>query len=122
MTRSIFTSLLFGLLIGFAGCATQRTELTSVTSSATDDDSANGSVLYTFWSNDPITHALSLADGLPGGMFQDHQVKNRDSYIEFDHYQADGFTVGIQGGDKGCIVDLGEETNFAARYGVKETV
>jgi hypothetical protein len=65
------------------------------------------STISTLYSNDPIAHTLCLTDGREGGVFQDGQARNRCSHIDFDTYKAGSLSVGIQGGEVGAIVDLG---------------
>jgi len=56
-----------------------------------------------------------------GHVIQDHIVKNGGSDIDFDGYQAGAFSVGIEGGSEGAIVDLGSEKHMEAKYGYRET-
>jgi hypothetical protein len=65
------------------------------------------STISTLYSNDPVAHTLCLIDGREGGVFQDGEARNRCSHIDFDTYKAGSLTVGIQGGEAGVIVDLG---------------
>ena len=78
--------------------------------------------IATLYALDATTSHLSLADGMPGAVVQDHLTFNRDSQLSFDTYAKDCFRVGIQGGDIGAIVDLGDDDALKARYGYKETV
>lgn len=78
--------------------------------------------LSTMHALDPIGALLSLRDGAPGHVFQDHIVKNRDSHISFHVYAKDSFQVGIQGGDRGVIIDLGSDAALQSRYGYADTV
>src|SRR5215813_15398904 len=61
----------------------------------------------TLYALDPLTHTLSFDDGQPGNVFDNSQVKNRNSHIDFGSYYADSFTVGIQGRQIRKILDLG---------------
>ena len=65
------------------------------------------STISTLYSADPIAHTLCLTDGREGGVFQDGEARNRCSHIDFDTYKAGSLSVGIQGGEVGAIVDLG---------------
>lgn len=78
------------------------------------------STITTLYSNDPIARTLCLTDGREGGVFQNGEARNRCSHIEFDTYKLGSFSVGIQGGEAGAIVDLGSwrdlRTNQAFPY------
>lgn len=76
----------------------------------------------TLYAHDPLGWSMSLRDGGPGLVMQGNRLFNRDSTIAFDAYDADSFTVGVQGGDTGAIVDLGPVRDLGQRIGVKETV
>ena len=78
--------------------------------------------IATLYALDATTSHLSLNDGMPGAVVQDHLTFNRDSQLSFDTYSKDSFRVGIQGGEVGAIVDLGDDDALKARYGYKETV
>ena len=65
---------------------------------------------------------LSLLDGLPGGMVQDHELRNRSSQFDFGRYYTGDFTVGIEGGQSGRIVDLGTAEELRARFGYADTL
>ncbi|NNM25131.1 MAG: hypothetical protein HKO59_03930 [Phycisphaerales bacterium] len=78
--------------------------------------------LTTLYAHDPIARALSFSDGRYGAMIQDHEVRNRNSDIDFGGYVAGAFSVGIEGGREGAIVDLGHADTLGERYGFRETV
>jgi len=65
------------------------------------------STISTLYTNDPIAHTLCFIDGREGGVFQDGEVRNRCSHIDFDTYKAGNLSVGIEGGESGAIIDLG---------------
>lgn len=65
------------------------------------------STISTLYSSDPLAHTLCLTDGREGGVFQEGQARNRCSHIEFDIYKLGHLSVGVQGGETGAIVDLG---------------
>ena len=80
------------------------------------------STITTLYSNDPIAHALCFADGQSGGVIQKGGVYNRCSHIDFDNYKTTGFSVGIEGGQVGRIIDLGTADELSKQYGYAESV
>jgi len=78
--------------------------------------------IVTLYALDALTSHLSLNDGKPGSVIQGNLLFNRDSQLSFDTYTRDSFTVGIQGGEDGVIVDLGSADELRSRYGYSETV
>ena len=78
--------------------------------------------IVTMYALDPVTAHLSLRDGKPGTVFQDHVAKNRDSHIAFNTYNKDSFRVGVQGSDRGVILDLGTDVELRSRYEFADTV
>lgn len=76
-------------------------------------------VLYAL---DPLARTFCFADGKDGHAFQDNEVRNRCSDIDFNNYNAGSFTVGVEGGRNGRIIDLGSVTELRQRYGYEETV
>ena len=78
--------------------------------------------LVTLYKLDPISKTFSFRDGKYGGLFQDHMAKNRQSYIDFGNYHKGEFTVGIEGGTKGVIMDLRHTYDLGQRHGFPETV
>ncbi len=79
-------------------------------------------MLRTLHHHDPLTRAISLASGEPGPIFTEDGMANVQSDIDFGHYNRGAFTVGIEGGREGAIVDLGSQDDFKKRYGHQETV
>jgi hypothetical protein len=71
---------------------------------------------------DPLSRTLCLKDGQPGGGFQNNEVRNRCSDIDFDSYNSGSFTIGIEGGRPGNIIDLGTADDLMTKYGYEETV
>lgn len=80
------------------------------------------SSLTTLYAFDPIASSMNFTDGAYGGMVQDHQVKNAQSDIDFGGYERNAFSVGIEGGREGAIVDLGPSNELGKRYSFSETV
>ena len=69
-----------------------------------------------FWSG------IDLIDGSQGGTIQDREVKNAGKHIELGNYNEDAFSVGIQGGERGAIIDLGHWRDLAQQENYPETV
>ena len=90
--------------------------------SGEDVERRDGTRLATLRRHDPLTSTISLGTGEPGHVFSGNGVYNRQSDLEFDHYHEGCFSVGIEGGCRGTIVDLGSATDLAKRYGYSETV
>jgi hypothetical protein len=89
---------------------------------AADDVTAPAAGLVTLYQRDPLAARVSFATGAYGSVFQDHQVKNHQSDLDFGHYHAIEFSVGIEGGRIGAIVDLGTPETLQQEYGYRETV
>lgn len=75
------------------------------------------SSLFTMYARDPITSSLCFTDGQAGGLFQGGLPKNRCSHLTFGTYASDGFSAGIQGGEKAVIIDLGDSKQYARAHG-----
>ncbi|HKO34855.1 MAG TPA: hypothetical protein VJV21_00140 [Pyrinomonadaceae bacterium] len=80
------------------------------------------STISTLYSNDPIARTLCFADGQSGGVIQNGGVYNRCSNIDFDNYKTSSFSVGIEGGQVGRIIDLGTADELSKQYGYGEGV
>jgi len=78
--------------------------------------------ITTLYANDPVASRLNFGDGGFGAVYQDDKVWNRSSDVDFGAYNSGHFTVGIEGGQEGAILDLGSHTELAQRYGYEETV
>jgi hypothetical protein len=78
--------------------------------------------IVTLYALDPLARAFCFADGRAGMIFQNNEVRNRCSDIDFNSYNASSFTVGVEGGRIGRIIDLGNPTELRQRYGYEETV
>jgi hypothetical protein len=55
-------------------------------------------------------------------MFQEGQVRNRCSELNFNSYLTNGLSVGVEGSRQGVIIDLGTAEDLKTRYGYQETV
>ena len=78
--------------------------------------------LITLYALDPLAQTFCFADGKGGHIFQNYEVRNRCSDIDFNNYNAGSFTVGVEGGRVGRIIDLGNAVELRQRYGYDETV
>jgi hypothetical protein len=76
----------------------------------------------TLLARDPLWQSLCLRDGGPGLMFQQGEVRNRCSDLNFNSYLTNGLSVGVEGSRQGVIIDLGTTVDLKARYGYQETV
>lgn len=104
-----FALILFALTSAFAQNALQ-TEVNVIGGVAT---------LYAL---DPLARTFCFADGREGHVFQQNEVRNRCSDIDFNTYNESSLTVGIEGGRNGTIIDLGSASELEKRYGYGETV
>lgn len=78
--------------------------------------------IVTLYALDPLASSLCFDDGADGRVFQQGEVRNRCSHLDFNQYYNGAFTVGIQGGDQGVIYDIGTATDLQQVYGYEETV
>jgi hypothetical protein len=78
--------------------------------------------IVTFYALDPLAHKFSFGSGKYGGVFQNRRVVNGGSDIDFNNYKAGGFSVGVEGGRLGTIIDLGTGADLEKAYGFAETV
>ena len=78
--------------------------------------------LSTLYALDPLSQSLCFRDGSAGHMFQQREVKNRCSDLNFHNYAANQLSVGIEGGREGVIVDLGTNSDLTRNYGFDDTV
>src|SRR5262249_27258887 len=81
-----------------------------------------GSTITTLYANDPLAHSLCFSDGKEGLVFQGGEPRNRCSHIDFDAYKTGSFSVGIEGGELGRIIDLGTDDELSMQYGYQQTV
>ncbi len=97
------------------GSSTQAAERTQI------DARVTGGIV-TLYAIDPLARTFCFADGKDGHIFQNNEVRNRCSDIDFNNYNAGSFTVGVEGGRVGRIIDLGNAAELRQRYGYEETV
>ena len=97
------------------GSSTQAAERTQI------DARVTGGVA-TLFALDPLARTFCFADGKDGHLFQNNEVRNHCSDVDFNNYNAGSFTVGVEGGRVGRIIDLGSATELRQRYGYEETV
>jgi hypothetical protein len=70
----------------------------------------------TLYAHDPLFKSLCLNDGGSGLIIQDNEVRNRCSDLNFNSYNANGFTVGVEGGREGVILDIGSPVDLQKKY------
>lgn len=66
------------------------------------------------FADDPLRRTADLENGVYGTVLQDGEVRNRNSQLDFGGYNEGEFTVGVQGSERGFIVDLGEDEALGA--------
>ncbi len=76
----------------------------------------------TLYARDPLGQSLCFGDGAYGSVFQENEVRNRCSDLNFNGYKADAFTVGIEGGTDGVIVNVGKPAEIQKIYNYEESV
>jgi hypothetical protein len=75
----------------------------------------------TLYALDPLSHAFCFIDGQEGLVIQQNEIRNRCSNIDFDSYNEGNFTVGVEGGQVGTIVDLGTDADLKQKYGYAQS-
>lgn len=108
----ILSALLTCAISGFAQDAASR---------AVVEKTVKGGVV-TLYALDPLAQSFCFRDAGDGLTFNQHEVRNRCSDINFNNYHAEQFAVGIEGGRLGVIVDLGTAGDLKKEYGYEETV
>jgi hypothetical protein len=88
----------------------------------THQDSNKKENIVTLYALDPIADSFSFGDGRYGQSISDGSVYNRDSEIDFNNYKNGSFSVGIQGGQVGTIINLGSSADLQKKYKYHETV
>lgn len=81
----------------------------------------NGGVA-TLYGLDPLSQSFCFSVPGEGHLFQQHAVRNRCSDINYTSYRSEHFSVGIEGGRYGNLVDLGTAEDLKKKYGYQETV
>jgi hypothetical protein len=109
--------VMLGALVSFSICCVGQ----DVTSKALAEQKVKGGVI-TLYALDPLAQSFCFRDAGDGHVFQEHEVRNRCSDINFNSYYAEQFAVGIEGGRLGVIVDLGTAEDLKKEYGYEETV
>ncbi|MBK7641779.1 MAG: hypothetical protein IPJ19_01805 [Planctomycetes bacterium] len=74
----------------------------------------------TLVANDPFGWCWSFRRAASGVGLENGKPVNVAAEIAFDAYQPDSFTIGISGGEKGAIVDLGTADELASRFHYSE--
>lgn len=78
--------------------------------------------LTTLYAHDPIGQSICFTDGKYGSVIQASAVRNRCSHLNFNSYTANWFRVGVQGGNYGVILDLGDDSDLQTKYGYSRIV
>ncbi len=73
--------------------------------------------ITTLYAIDPLARTFCFGDGREGGAFEQNEARNRCSDIDFNSYYEGNFTVGVEGGRIGTILDLGNSAELQKRYG-----
>lgn len=85
------------------------------------EQNVKGGVI-TLYALDPLAQSFCFRDAGDGRVFQQHEVRNRCSDLNYNSYSAEHFAVGIEGARMGAIVDLGTTEGLKKEYGYEETV
>ena len=93
-----------------------------VHTNVTHDDSNQKENIVTLYALDPLASSFSFGDEKYGEIISNWSVYNRDSEIDFNNYKNGSFSVGIQGGQVGTIINLGSSTDLQTKYKYEETV
>lgn len=86
----------------------------------TAESDADAGAVTTLYVHDPLLCSLDLRRGAPGLIVQQGEVRNKDSHLCLGYY-PDCLTVGIQGVDKGALVDLGTFAEIGKSSGMRLT-
>jgi hypothetical protein len=78
--------------------------------------------IATLYALDPLASSLCFADGKDGHVFQQNEMRNRCSDVDFGGYSPDGLSVAVEGARRGRIIDLGGADELESRYGFRDTV
>ena len=120
MCTTIFVLAIVGIfyLVTYLKMKELRQDLTNITHG---DSNQNGNVV-TLYALDPVARTFCFGDGGYGQTISDWSVYNRHSDIDFNTYTNGSFTVGIEGGEVGTIIDLGSTDDLQKKYKYRETV
>jgi hypothetical protein len=123
MRKAMWTTLCgaaaVALLLALAHARAQKAGLNGADGGVAEDTSWGSATLYAL---DPLARSFCFGDGRHGSVVQGGEVRNRCSDIDFGNYEADSFSVGVEGARNGSIVDLGGSGDLSRRYGYAETV
>ncbi|HJQ32119.1 MAG TPA: hypothetical protein VJ866_08070 [Pyrinomonadaceae bacterium] len=135
MKRNLLISTLAALALSLACAQGARAQATNLDGSKTALDGSKSAAalaareevrpaggIATLYALDPLASSLCLADGRDGYVFQQNEVRNRCSDLDFGNYSAGGFSVGVEGARRGRIIDLGDADALELRYGFRDTV
>lgn len=75
----------------------------------------------TLYALDPLANSLCFRDGQEGHVVQQNEIRNRCSDLDFNTYYEGNFTVGVEGGRVGSIIDLGTDDNLKEKYGYSQS-
>lgn len=78
--------------------------------------------IATLYVLDPLAQSLCFRDGGFGLIFQENETRNRCSDINFNSYRSNSFSIAVEGGKRGVIIDLGTSDELQKKYGYEETV
>ncbi|UJR20109.1 hypothetical protein I4U23_023243 [Adineta vaga] len=78
--------------------------------------------IVSLYALDPLARTFGFDEGKYGHIILNWTVYNQGSDIDFNTYNKGNFTVGIEGGRIGIIIDLGSSADLQRRYKYKETV
>lgn len=122
----IFTTFLILSMIGMlyaVGYSTiKETKIFINVTNDTHDDCKQKENIVTLYALDPLARTFCFDDGKYGQTFSDWSVYNRRSDIDFNNYNKGNFSVGIEGGEFGTIIDLGSSADLQKKYKYHETV
>lgn len=76
--------------------------------------------MATLYALDPLAHTLCFRDGLEGFVTEYNEIRNRCSDLDFNYYNAGNFTIGVEGGRQGRIIDLGTAEELKQKYGASQ--
>jgi hypothetical protein len=121
----IFTTIFFLLMIGIFyavgySMIKEMKVFINVTNN-THDNCKQKENIVTLYALDPLARTFCFDDGKYGQMFSDWSVYNRRSDIDFNNYNKGNFSVGIEGGEVGTIIDLGSSADLQKKYKYQET-